>query len=142
MIRKMKLSELDQVADIWLNSNLEAHDFIDKEYWLNNLSMVKQQFRMAEIYIFEDKQIITGFIGLQDDYIAGIFVKKEYRHQAIGRQLLETVKKTHTVLTLDVYAKNQAAIKFYLDNDFEISSEDMDEINQEKEYQMIWKKAV
>ena len=34
MIRKMRPTEVDVVGDIWLNGNLEAHDFIDKNYCL------------------------------------------------------------------------------------------------------------
>ena len=33
MIRKMKSTDLDKVMDIWLFSNIQAHDFIPEEYW-------------------------------------------------------------------------------------------------------------
>ena len=139
MIRKMRPTEVDVVGDIWLNGNLEAHDFIDKNYWINHLDEVKEQFQQAEIYVY-DKQGIQGFAGLTDNYIAGIFVKKEARNQGIGGKLLDYLKQRYDKLTLDVYAKNKNAFKFYQNNDFRISAESMDEDNNEKDYQMIWNK--
>jgi len=140
MIRKMRPTEVDVVGDIWLNGNLEAHDFIDKNYWINHLDEVKEQFKQADIYVY-DKQGIQGFAGLTDNYIAGIFVKKEARNQGIGRQLLDYLKQRYDKLTLDVYVKNKNAFKFYQNNDFCISVERIDEDSNEKDYQMVWSKG-
>jgi len=140
MIRKMRPTEVDVVGDIWLNGNLEAHDFIDKNYWINHLDEVKEQFKQADIYVY-DKQGIQGFVGLTDNYIAGIFVKKEARNQGIGRQLLDYLKQRYDKLTLDVYVKNKNAFKFYQNNDFCISVERIDEDSNEKDYQMVWSKG-
>ncbi len=48
----------------------------------------------AEIYVHEDdctKQV-DGFIGLNDDYIEGIFVKETMQSKGIGKQLLKSCK--------------------------------------------------
>ncbi|ALB28460.1 GNAT family N-acetyltransferase [Companilactobacillus heilongjiangensis] len=140
MIRKMRPTEVDVVGDIWLNGNLEAHDFIDKDYWINHLDEVKEQFKQADIYVY-DSQGIQGFAGLTDNYIAGIFVKKEARNQGVGKQLLDYLKQRYDKLTLDVYAKNKSAFKFYQNNDFRISVESIDEDSNEKDYQMVWSKG-
>ena len=139
MIRKMRPTEVDVIGDIWLNGNLDAHDFIDKNYWINHLDEVKEQFKRADIYVY-DKQGIQGFAGLTDNYIAGIFVKKEARNRGIGKQLLDYLKQRYDKLTLNVYAKNKNAFKFYQNNDFRISVESIDEDSNEKNYQMIWSK--
>ena len=36
MVRRMEETDLDSVMQIWLESNIKAHDFIPKEYWENN----------------------------------------------------------------------------------------------------------
>ena len=36
MIRLFKFQDLDKIMDIWLQGNLEAHSFIDAEYWKKN----------------------------------------------------------------------------------------------------------
>lgn len=39
MIRKFKETDLDAVADIWLATNLETHDFIPASYWRSHFEM-------------------------------------------------------------------------------------------------------
>ena len=33
MIRKMQNPDINRIADIWLKTNLKAHDFIPEQYW-------------------------------------------------------------------------------------------------------------
>lgn len=139
MIRKMKGSELEKVSQIWLDSNLETHDFIDKNFWLDNYPVVKEQFKTAEIYV-EAESEVKGFVGLQSDYIAGIFVDKKYRNQGIGKRLLDFLKKNHQQLSLDVYDKNIRAKQFYERNGFEVSIHSVEEETGEKESRLVWKK--
>ncbi|KRK64112.1 acetyltransferase [Companilactobacillus tucceti DSM 20183] len=141
MIRKMKQNEIDEIGDIWLNGNLEAHPFVDKEYWINYLDDVKKQFKQADIYVY-DEQGIKGFAGLMDNYIAGIFVKKEFRGHSIGKKLLDYLKQHYDKLSLEVYEKNYKARKFYQRNDFKVSVEDIEPDNNEKEYQLVWTKEI
>ena len=35
MIRKMQNPDINRVADIWLKTNLKAHDFIPEQYWIS-----------------------------------------------------------------------------------------------------------
>lgn len=57
---------------IWLDTNMKAHYFIPKEYWKSNCEKVKESLRKAEVYVYEDDvtNLIDGFIGLTDSYIA------------------------------------------------------------------------
>ena len=34
MIRKFRMEDLERVMELWLNTNIQAHDFILKEYWM------------------------------------------------------------------------------------------------------------
>ncbi|KRK91907.1 GNAT family N-acetyltransferase [Companilactobacillus futsaii] len=139
MIQKMKDSELERVSRIWLNSNLEAHDFIDKNFWLDNYQMVKEQFKNAEIYV-DVEQEVRGFVGLQGNYIAGIFVDKKYRNQGIGKKLIKFLKRDHQELSLNVYDKNIQAKQFYERNGFEASIQSVEEETGEEETRLVWKK--
>lgn len=141
MIREMRPEEIETVSNIWLQGNLEAHAFVDKDYWINNLNVVREQFRKAEIYVFVENGKIQGFAGLQENYLAGIFVQKEYRDHGVGKKLLDYLKQKYSDLSLDVYAKNIRAKKFYSQNEFVIVREDMDESTNEVEYQMFWKRG-
>ncbi len=49
---------------------------------------------------------------MMDDYIAGIFVLKDYRAHGIGKQLLQKVQAEYEKLTLNVYKKIQLLLRF------------------------------
>lgn len=142
MIRKFKEDDLNTVMQIWFETNIKAHHFISRQYWIDNYEMVKDILPKKEIYVYEDDNInqINGFIGLMDNYIAGIFVNKNNQSRGIGKQLLDYVKEIKETLNLSVYQKNIHAISFYQREQFIIQSEHIDNDNNEKEFIMIWSK--
>lgn len=140
MIRRLESRDLEQTAKIWLDTNKEAHDFIPGSYWENHYLMVKEMLLQAEVYVYEIEQEIRGFVGLDDTYIAGIFVRSKDQSLGIGTQLLDFVKERKEELSLRVYQKNENAIRFYQREAFQIQGEGIDEDTKEKEYLMIWKK--
>ncbi|WP_410504909.1 N-acetyltransferase (plasmid) [Ligilactobacillus salivarius] len=140
MIREFQISDTQIVMQLWLAGNEDAHSFIAKEYWKANFEEVEKQLLKADIFVYDLNGEIKGFIGLMDEYIAGIFVDKAYRSQGIGRQLLEYVKQLHSTLSLNVYQKNERALRFYRENGFTIVSKQNDEHTEEIEFTMIWNK--
>ena len=140
MIRKLQKSDIDRVAEIWLDTNLKAHDFISEQYWLGNFDMVKKMFPQAEVYVYESDGKVQGFLGLDCEYIEGIFVCDEMQSRGIGKALLGYVKSRKSELRLNVYRKNTRAIRFYQREGFSIMSEGLDEAVGEKDYLMVWKK--
>lgn len=56
-----------------------------KSYWQANFEEVEKQLLKANIFVYDLNGETKGFIGLMDEYIAGIFVDKAYRSQGIGR---------------------------------------------------------
>ena len=138
MIKKFDLSQIDAVMRIWLNTNIAAHDFIPKEYWLNNFEVVKTMLPNSEILIYED-DVIKGFVGVVDkSYIAGLFVLEQFQRYGIGSMLIEACKTYYPVLTLDVYVKNDKAIRFYNKHDFNIKDKKENNDTKELEYAMQW----
>lgn len=139
MIREFEKKDIFFVMQIWLDSNIDAHSFVDESYWKNKYDDVEKMILKAEIYISEDSDGINGFVGLTDNYIAGIFVKKEKRSQGIGKQLLDFVKCQHSNLTLDVFVKNIGAVDFYTRERFKIQGKSVDYETNEEEYTMYFK---
>jgi putative acetyltransferase len=127
---------------IWLDTNIDAHGFISREYWISNYATVEKMLPHAEIYVYEndDTEQIEGFIGVTDHYIAGIFVKAESQSKGIGKQLLDYVKGRKEELNLSVYQKNVRAVRFYQREQFFIRSENIEKETNETEYRMIWHK--
>ena len=93
----------------------------------------------AEVYVYENNGEIQGFIGLNREYVEGIFVCDKLQSQGIGKLLLDFVKESRTELSLHVYQKNIGAIRFYQREGFETQSEGMDEDTCEKDYVMTWR---
>lgn len=140
MIREFHESDTMEVMEIWLAGNKDAHPFIPKEYWISNQEAVQKQLLQAEVYVYETEGIIHGFIGIQKDHIAGIFVKGEYRCAGIGKHLLDYVKEKHPFLTLNVYQKNRRAVKFYKRERFSVISKDKDADSGEADETMRWQR--
>ena len=138
MIRKLQKADINRVADIWLDTNLKAHSFISEQYWISNYEFVKELLPQAEVYVYEDDKMIQGFIGINDEYIEGIFVSDEMQSRGIGKILLDYIKDKKVRLQLNVYQKNVRAMSFYQREGFDIQCEGSDAATGEKEYTMLW----
>lgn len=138
----MEEKDISDVLQIWLETNIKAHSFIEKEYWTGNYEMVKQILPEAEVYVYEDEKNgqIVGFIGINDQYVEGLFVKETVQSNGIGKRLMDYVKNRKIELCLGVYQKNARAVHFYLRENFLIQAEETDENTDEKEYIMRWGK--
>ena len=140
VIRQYDEYDIDALMKIWLDTNIQAHNFISSDYWRSNYDMVRKILPYAEIYVYQDdsaKQII-GFIGLNGNYIEGVFVKETMQSKGIGKMLLNYVKNFKTTLTLSVYQKNKKAIR----EKFSIQSENVDDNTEEKEFIMVWNRQI
>ena len=140
MIRELQKADINKVADIWLDTNTKAHYFIPAQYWKSNFESVKELLLQATVYVYEDDQEIQGFIGLNDEYIEGIFVSGEMQSHGIGKILLDHAKDKRNKLLLNVYQKNTQAVSFYQREGFAIQCSGMDEATGEKDYVMAWQR--
>lgn len=138
MIRKFVKNDIDDVMKIWKSENIRAHKFITKKYWENNYKYVKEILPNAEIYVYSINQKIVGFIGVNNNYIEGVFIDAASQCIGIGTSLLNTIKAKKDSLILKVYKKNTNAINFYKKNEFVIAGESLDKNTGEIEYTMTW----
>lgn len=135
IIRNMNKDDIEQVMQIWLATNVQAHDFIDETYWKGQFENVKKLIPASEVYVCEKSNKIVGFIGLSENYVAGIFVASNFQSYGIGKRLLDYAKGLKPELYLHVYQKNIRAVKFYQRENFVIKSENVDGTG-EKEFLM------
>ncbi|MHC5249978.1 GNAT family N-acetyltransferase [Enterococcus sp. LJL90] len=141
MIKKLDTVTSENLAElipIWLKGNIEAHDFIEREYWESQLTLVSKLLPAATLLVEEQAGTIVGFLGLQENYIAGLFVLKEFRRLGIGQALLNYAKTQRSQLNLSVYQKNTGACRFYQKNGFNLIAEELDHATQEIELQLSW----
>jgi putative acetyltransferase len=140
MIRKFQKEDIDKMLSLWLQASLQSHNFVVAEYWHNMMPIIKKYYLPnTDSYVFEDKHQIKGFISIIDDkYIGALFVMPKYQKMKIGSKLLNYAKKLYPELSLKVFLKNEAAVRFYKNNDFKIVGEQEDESTGENELLMSW----
>ena len=139
-VRQMQSEDLDKIMEIWLESNQQAHSFLSADYWEKKSEPVREMIKQAEIYVACFDGMPTGFIGLDDGYIAGIFVSELFRGRGIGTSLLTKAKRLFRELRLHVYVKNKQAVEFYKSENFSICRKTVEEETKEEEYLMVWKR--
>lgn len=57
MIRKLQKTDVIKVADIWLDSNIKAHDFIPTQYWKSNFELPESVKLIFPLYQFHGFRI-------------------------------------------------------------------------------------
>lgn len=140
IIRKFNDFDLKRVMRIWYEGNLEAHDFVDKNYWEKNFGFVKRSLPESEVYVYEIDGYVVGFVGIEEGYIAGLFVDKEYRGVGIGTKLIEYVKELYDFFTLHVFENNYGAVTFYENRGLIKKEESVHEDLGEVEYLMYYRR--
>ena len=127
MIRKLKNSDIDQVINIWLKASVDAHDFIDKNFWQSKVNDMKDIYLpAAENYVYEGKNTIKGFLSLYNNTLAALFVSPEFQGTGIGTQLIKKAQSIQNHLSLTVYKENLKSINFYKKSGFAIEKEQID----------------
>ena len=65
MIRQYAECDIDTLMQIWLDTNIQAHNFISPDYWRNNFDMVR-------------KMLYKGFTIKDIEYFSGITYNQIY----------------------------------------------------------------
>lgn len=142
MIKELENFEINEVLDIWLKTNIKAHNFIDKNYWINNYKLVKTKYiPNSKTLVYKEHNIIKGFISIMNDsFIGALFVLEDYQGKRIGKSLIDYCKNLYPKLELSVYKENTSAVAFYRKCGFKIEKEMQCEDIPNKEYLMKWTK--
>ena len=86
MLRTMRTDDLDYVVKIWLESNIQAHSFIESDYWKENKEEVRKMLPHSLIQVAEIDGNIVGFIGMNETRIEGLFVSSDFQSRGIENQ--------------------------------------------------------
>ncbi|MBN1333007.1 MAG: GNAT family N-acetyltransferase [Synergistales bacterium] len=108
MIRAYRQADIDKVLNIWLDASIKAHHFIEKEFWESKVIDMRESYLPAsEIFVFEEDEIIKGFVALSGDTLAAIFVSPNEQGKGIGKQLIDKSKEVRRNLELTLYKENR-----------------------------------
>ncbi|WP_262316704.1 GNAT family N-acetyltransferase [Lacticaseibacillus parakribbianus] len=132
-------AQLDALMAIWLSGNLEAHAFVPAGYWRANAAAVRQALPVATLYVAAEAGRIVGFAGVQDGYVAGLFVAAQARDRGVGHQLVAVLQATYPRLTLHAFAQNRGAVRFYRREGFTVTQvQAAAELPDQAELEMTW----
>ena len=118
--------QLDRIMAIWLQGNLQAHDFIPADYWTGNVPLVRDQISKATLWLVQDQR--------DHDIIAD----EQARGRGVGAALMAKLQQTYPKLTLAVYQKNIGAARFYRRHGFTLLKQDRDETTGQLEDVLVW----
>lgn len=125
MIRTYKLSDLKTIDYI---GNQIKLNFVN-EYDIDKIEL----YDWLNLLVYEENDKVVGFIEFANNVgsidIYTIAVDENFKRHGIATKLIEYVKENYDyeTITLEVRSKNDAAIKMYQKNGFEV-------INTRKKY--------
>ncbi len=138
MIRLAEQQDLDRIMEIWLEGNLQAHDFVDPAYWTGCFQEVREAIAQADVWVWDENGRVEVFAGMVEHYLEGLFVSGAQRGKGIGGLLLKHIKEQSSPLTLHVYSRNAGAVQFYKRHGFGTVSEYIDSETGQPEREMIF----
>lgn len=113
-IRAYEPADRQRLLDIWLRASLKAHDFLPPKLLAEQKQVVGEVYlAKAETFVAMQDDLPVGFIGLLDSIVGGLFVDPDQQGLGIGGLLVAHGLALKGELTLEVYARNQAALRFY-----------------------------
>lgn len=113
-LRPYTPADLDACAAIWRAASEAGHPFLTCADLDADEALVRDvYFPQAQITLACDGGEPVGFVALISSFIGGLFVAPDQHRRGIGRMLVDAVVQTHGPLTVEVYADNPGARRFY-----------------------------
>ena len=142
-IRKLKPGKgtdklIEEMMEIWLQSNVAEQSFIPKKYWSKNYKEVLRVMSIATVYIYEEDGVIMGFAGSMEEQMVAITVVDTQRGRGIGSLLLDKLKDEMGILEASVYTKNKGAMSFFQKNEFQAKDIQLEESTGEEIVLLNW----
>lgn len=139
-IRGYKPEDLKEISKIWLECNKKAHSFVPEEYFIKHLPMLEELLPTVTVLVSEEEEKVSGFLGMEDGFILGLFVDPDRHRKGIGHLLLQEARKNQDSLTLKAFVKNEKAVAFYIKEGFRSIGTEKDENTGEEEVTFFWEK--
>jgi ribosomal protein S18 acetylase RimI-like enzyme len=113
-IRPFQPEDSPRLLRIWRAASEIAHPFFTSAQLDEQQALVEQVYLpKAETWVAVAAGQPVGFIGLLGHFIGGLFVAPEGQGRGIGRALVGHAAARQGSLELEVYARNEGALRFY-----------------------------
>ncbi len=100
---------------VWESAVKATHNFLSEEDFNSIKSLlITDYFPMVDLYYTRnEKNQITGFIGVNKDKVEMLFIDAAERGKGIGKSLLDFSVNKLNVKKVDVNEQNEQAVGFY-----------------------------
>jgi len=113
-IRAYEVADKETLSSIWYRASLEAHAFLGSDLLREQQKLIEDVYlEKAETWVAIIEAKPVGFIGLLDCFIGGLFVDPAAQGHGIGRKMIAYALVLKGELSLEVYADNEGACRFY-----------------------------
>ena len=115
VISPVRSADFARIVEVWEASVRATHHFVTEADIQVFRPLVWDGLRDVEhlLAVRDSEQRVMGFIGVEGDEIAMLFVHPDWRGQGIGRRLLMHAVVTLGATRLDVNEQNEQALGFY-----------------------------
>lgn len=141
MIREFHSADMTPLLELWLESTIYAHPFIPERYWHESEEVVRDVYLpAARTWVWEEEGALKGFVSVMEQrFLGALFVAPDTLRSGIGKALVQHVQQRFSVLSLEVYQKNQNAVNFYDALGFRIEDSAWQEDTQHPTWIMGWR---
>jgi putative acetyltransferase len=119
----IEVGDMPRVVAVWEASVRATHHFLTEADIQYLKSLVADDLAQVETLLGVrdgDGQVI-GFIGVEGDEVAALFIHPAWRGQGIGRRLFTYAVETLGATRVDVNEQNDQAVGFYRRMGFEVA---------------------
>ena len=114
MIRPYKDTDLSELLEAWYSASLVGHPFLDEAFFRQERKKIREVYLPnAETWVFEQDEVVVGFVALIGNEVGAIFVDSNYHGRGIGRALMDYARSLRDILEVDVFKDNKVGRDFY-----------------------------
>lgn len=122
MIRPTNSRDLKTIMEIWLNTMIESHPFLQPTIFLDQYeTFMRAHMLEHKSFVYELDGKIIGFISVNEQMmISALSVTTSHQQKGFGEKLLDYAIEKYNVLHAQIYRDNTNALNFLLDNGFQV----------------------
>src|SRR5215510_10745889 len=113
-IRRMAEAEVTAVENLWHAAKKKAYSYLPLEQTRtlheDHAFFTQRILTHCEIWVAEDKELVCGFLAIDNSYIDRLYVSPDAQRTGIGSALMNHAKQlSPSSLELHTHQKNVAA---------------------------------
>lgn len=114
VLRPYAEADRDACLAIWRAASEAGHPFLTRAELDADQVLVRDIYlSKAAITVACDDAGPVGFVALIDNFIGGLFVQPAWHRRGVGRLMIAAASRQAGPLSVEVYAENATAMRFY-----------------------------